>query len=235
MNSTKLNAALAAPGSLTYVSTATTGGSLLAATTYFARVSALMAAGPVPTVFESLAAAQGAGQLTGAGNTNTVTISFAVVPGATAYAVYFGLTGAPRYYATVPASAAVAGVITVTITSDPTATTSRTVLGASTALAGNAFLAGGDATLLQAAGTSGPGAVAGTPFIAGRLATVQNPTGGAIVLQGSSDGVTFNVNQVLDRNGVAIGANVPTLASIDIVLPNYLVAASAGLILLGSP
>jgi hypothetical protein len=224
MNSLKLNIALVAPGSPTYVGTATTGGSLLAATTYFARASALMASGSQPVVFESLASAQGAGQLTGAGNTNTITFSFTTVPGASAYAVYMGLTGATRYYTTIPASAAVAGVITVVILSDPTATTSRAPLGASTALAGNSFIAGGDVTLLQANAVSGPGAVAATPFIATRNATVHNPTAGTITLTQSADGITFTAF-----------ATCLTLTETDVTLPNYLVASAAGAYLLGGP
>ena len=220
MKSLALNITGAAPV-LTYASTAVTGGTLTAATTYFYRVSAIMAYGSDGVVVETLAVAQGAGQLTGAGNLNTVTITWTAVPGATGYKVYGRLTGAPFLIATL------GNVLTFTdtgATAYPLSTTAP--LGASTFLAGNAFAPGAGGSFV-AASPATPDlrtAIAGsavTPFMAGQLATVFNPTGGTITLNLSPDNVTFGA-----AGYIAIAVLSDTFK--DITLPNYLYASAAG-------
>ena len=217
MNSVKLNIALAAPV-LTYASTASTGGTLADSTTYFYRVSAIMAYGPQPTVVESLAVAQGAGQAVSSGTaTNTVTITWTAVPGATGYYVYGRLTGAAVYLATVPAG-------TLTYTDTGAALGTKVVLSASTALAGNAFIGGANAGTLLFGGNT-PAPVVKSPFTQGKNITVYNPTGGTITLTGSDDNVTFTAL-----------ATVLTLSFVDIAtLPNFVVASAAGAYALGGP
>lgn len=89
--STLLYAALATPVNAAF-STATTGGTLAAATYYY-RVSALDANG------ETLASPETSQVTTGA--TSTVTVNWGAVPGATGYKVYGRTTGAELLIATV--------------------------------------------------------------------------------------------------------------------------------------
>lgn len=234
MNSLKLNVALAAPV-LTYASTATTGGTLTAATTYFYRISPIMAVGPggpqpgaatgSTGQFEGLAVAQGAGQLTGAGNTNTVTITWTAVPGATGYNVYGRLTGAPFLMTTTGS-----GTLTYTDTGAQALGT-QTVLGASTALAGNSFLPGPNVGAYSSASAAG---TVSSPFVAGRTVSCINMTGGTITITGSDDGITaFSGTKIVNAAGTAVGV-VTTLQVVDLVLPNFAVASAAGLFVLGS-
>lgn len=227
MNSLKINAALAAP-TLTYASTASTGGTLADSTTYFYRVSAIMAYGPGPTIVESLAVAQGAGQAVSSGTaTNTVTITWTAVPGAVGYNVYGRLTGAAKLLATVNA-------LTFTdtgATAYPLGT--QVVLTTSTALAGNSFLPGGNAGTLLFNGAVTP-SVAASPFTAGRVVTVVNVSGGALTLTGSADGITFTNGAVVSPAGASAGGSLANLSFTDIVLPNFLTGSAAGLYILGS-
>ncbi len=99
LNFQKINITGAAPV-LTYASTASTGGTLADSTTYFYRVSAIMADGS-GSVFETLAVAQGAGQAVSSGTaTNTITLTWTAIPGATGYRVYGRLTSAAKLIAT---------------------------------------------------------------------------------------------------------------------------------------
>lgn len=221
----KLNITGAAPA-LTYVGTSPTGGTLPQSLTYFYRVSAIMAAGADGAVFETLACAEGAGQAIGAvGNLSTVTISWTAVPGATGYRVYGRATGAEKLIATL------GNVLTFTDTG-PTAypLSATSVLGASTFLAGNAFLPGGN--------VGGTGSFVGlfpatpdlrtpapntapSPFLAGRTVVVHNPTAGTITLNISPDNVTFG--------GTGYTAiTLLTLTYTKVLLPNYMYASAAG-------
>jgi hypothetical protein len=218
----KLNITGAAPA-LTYASTATTGGTLAAAT-YFYRVSAIMAAGADGSVFETLACAEGAGQIT-TGSTSTVTITWTAIPGATGYRVYGRATGAEKLIATL------GNVLTFTdtgATAYPLSATS--VPGASTFLAGNAFVAGASAGGTGSFVGLSPAtpdlrtpvaSTAPSPFVAGRTAVIFNPTGGSITLNLSPDNVTFGGT---GYTAVAVGS----LAFVKMLLPNYLYASAAG-------
>lgn len=90
-----LNAALATPVNAAFT-TSTTGGSLAATTAYWYRVSAINAYG------ETLASAE-TSITTGAGATNTVTVNWGAVAGATGYKVYGRTTGGQLLIATVGA------------------------------------------------------------------------------------------------------------------------------------
>lgn len=85
--------ALATPVNAAF-STATTGGTLAAAT-YFYRVSAINANGETPASTET-------SQVT-TGTTSTVTVNWSAVPGATGYNIYGRTTGAQQLIATVGA------------------------------------------------------------------------------------------------------------------------------------
>jgi hypothetical protein len=220
----KLNVTGAAPV-LTYASTASTGGTLADSTTYFYRVSAIMAAGADGAVFETLAVAQGAGQAVSSGTaTNTVTITWTAVPGATGYRVYGRLTGAAKLIATL------GNVLTFTDTGATAYPLSATVVPvASTFLAGNAFLPGGSGSTGSFVGLSPASpdlrtpiaSTAPSPFLAGRTVVVSNPTAGSITLNLSPDNVTFG--------GTGYTAIVlPTLSYTKVTLPNYTYASAAG-------
>jgi hypothetical protein len=218
----KLNITGAAPA-LTYASAATTGGTLATAT-YFYRVSAIMAAGADGAVFETLACAEGAGQAV-TGPTGTATITWTAIPGATGYRVYGRATGAEKLIATL------GNVLTFTdtgATAYPLSTTA--VPGASTFLAGNAFLpgasAGGTGSFVGLSPATPDlrtpvASTAPSPFLAGRTVVVSNPTAGSITLNLSPDNVTFG--------GTGYTAIVlPTLSYTKVTLPNYMYASAAG-------
>lgn len=212
----------AAPA-LTYASTASTGGTLADSTTYFYRVSAIMEAGSDGTTYETLAAAQGSGQAVSSGTaTNTVTITWTAVPGATGYRVYGRLTGAARLIATL------GNVLTFTdtgATAYPLSTTQ--VLGASTFLAGNYFGPGSqNFTSIVAPATpdlrtpaAGPTAV--SPFLAGQQVLILNLTGSTITFHQSPDNVTF------DGTGYA-SFTVASNAFRSVTLPPFMYASAAG-------
>ncbi len=206
---------------LTYASTASTGGTLADSTTYFYRVSAIMEAGTDGTVYETLAVAQGAGQAVSSGTaTNTVTITWTAVPGATGYRVYGRLTGAAKLIATV------GNVLTFTdtgATAYPLSTT--VVLTTSTFLAGNYFGPGsGNFSLIAPASPdlrTAVGTSAATPFLAGQTACLLNLTGGTITFNLSPDNVTYG-----GTGYTAIAVLTNTFAYV--TLPNFMYASAAG-------
>jgi len=220
MRSVKINITGAAPV-LTYASTASTGGTLADSTTYFYRVSAIMAAGSDGAVFETLAVAQGAGQAVSSGTaTNTVTITWTAVPGATGYRVYGRLTGAAKLIATL------GNVLTFTDTGATAYPLSATVVPvASTFVAGNSFAPGGGSFVGAAPATPDlrvpVPVVAGSPFLAGQQVTLFNPTGSTITFHQSPDNVTF------DGTGYA-SFTVAADAFSDVTLPPYIYASAAG-------
>lgn len=177
---------------LTYASTASTGGTLPDSTTYFYRVSAIMEAGTEGTVYETLAVAQGAGQAVSSGTaTNTVTITWTAVPGATGYRVYGRLTGAAKLIATL------GNVLTFTDTGATAYPLSTTVVPvASTFVAGNYFGPGGGGFVpTSVASPDLRGAAFNTavsPFLAGQQVLILNLTGSTITFHNSPDNVTFD-------------------------------------------
>jgi len=227
LNFQKINVTGAAPV-LTYASTASTGGTLADSTTYFYRVSAIMASGADDTVFETLAVAQGAGQAVSSGTaTNTVTITWTAVPGATGYRVYGRLTGAAKLIATL------GNVLTFTDTGATAYPLSTTVVPvSSTFLAGNSFVPGAGGFVARAPATpdlaipSNPAAGA-SPFCAGFPAVIHNPTSGSITVNLSPDNVTYG--------GTGYTAIVvPAISYANVTLPNYMYASAAGAYLLGT-
>lgn len=224
MQVVKVNVTGAAPV-LTYASTASTGGTLPDSTTYFYRVSAIMEAGSDGTTYETLAVAQGAGQAVSSGTaTNTVTITWTAVPGATGYRVYGRLTGAAKLIATL------GNVLTFTDTGATAYPLSTTVVPvSSTFLAGNYFGPGGNA---YARTTQAPtpdlaiplGTVAPSPFMAGQQVLAMNYSGGSITLNLSPDNVTFG-----GTGYAAVVCADKTWTSI--TLPNFMYASAAGVYL----
>jgi hypothetical protein len=214
---------------LTYASTASTGGTLADSTTYFYRVSAIMESGSDGTTYETLAVAQGAGQAVSSGTaTNTVTITWTAVPGATGYRVYGRLTGAAKLIATL------GNVLTFTDTGATAYPLSTTVVPvASTFLAGNYFGPGVRGfTPITAAATPDltlpvAGASAQSQLLAGQPGTLLNLTSGTLTFHLSPDNVTFNGTGYAD---VAVLTN--TFAQITI--PNFMYASAAGGYLLSS-
>jgi len=229
LSSVKINVTGAAPV-LTYASTASTGGTLADSTTYFYRVSAIMEAGSDGTTYETLAVAQGSGQAVSSGTaTNTVTITWTAVPGATGYRVYGRLTGAARLIATL------GNVLTFTDTGATAYPLSSTVVpGASTFLAGNYFGPGAQGFRQLAAPVTpdltlpAPGATAGSPFCAGFPAVISNPTSGSITVNLSPDNVTFGGTGYA---AVVCAANSYTNLP---EIPNFMYASAAGAYLLGT-
>jgi hypothetical protein len=212
---------------LTYASTASTGGTLADSTTYFYRVSAIMEAGTAGTTYETLAVAQGAGQAVSSGTaTNTVTITWTAVPGATGYRVYGRLTGAAKLIATL------GNVLTFTDTGATAYPLSATVVPvASTFVAGNYFGPGGSPFVVLAPATpdlrTPTGTTATTPLLAGQPGTLLNLTSGTITFNMSPDNVTFG-----GTGYTAVAVLTNTFAQITI--PEFMYASAAGGYLLSS-
>ena len=229
LSAVKINITGAAPV-LTYASTASTGGTLADSTTYFYRVSAIMQAGSDGAVFETLAVAQGSGQAVSSGTaTNTVTITWTAVPGATGYRVYGRLTGAAKLIATL------GNVLTFTDTGATAYPLSTTVVpSASTFVAGNYFGPGGDNFFpLHSAATPdlnlpASAATAGSPFVAGFPAVIYNGSTGSITVNLSPDNVTFG--------GTGYTAVVCAAYSMTNLpeIPAFMYASAAGAYLLGT-
>ena len=146
-------AQLAAPVNATFT-TATTGGTLTDLTTYYYRVAAVNAQGG--TSLASTETSLETGNSTA--NTNTLTVKWAAVTGATAYKVYGRSTGAELFMATVSAptlqfvddgSITPAGAL-------PAATTSNVTLnlyqGTSSTLGSDKVLGGVPATAIATSG-----------------------------------------------------------------------------------
>jgi len=91
-------AQLAAPVNATFT-TATTGGTLLDLTTYYYRVAAINSAGGSSLASTETSLETG----NSTANTNTLTVKWAAVAGATSYKIYGRSTGAELYMATVSA------------------------------------------------------------------------------------------------------------------------------------
>lgn len=252
MQSLKLQVAIPTPATVTYVSTSTTGGALAAATTYMIRVTAIVAVGaggPQPGTtnagfFETTGGAEGAGQLTGAGNTNTITVSWAAVGaptsqgGPTHYGIYAGTTGAEKLVGYQAAQANNTGTQTFTWTGLAPFTQTTTTVPAGNAALGNCFYRGGSVGALspltgQIGGQPLVAYPANTPFQVGRQVCVVNMTGGTITLTGSDDGITFSAAKVVNSLGVQTNS-FATQTITDIILPNYLVASGAGLYILAA-
>lgn len=214
---------------LTYASTASTGGTLPDSTTYFYRVSAIMQAGSDGTTYETLAVAQGAGQAVSSGTaTNTVTITWTAIPGATGYRVYGRLTGAAKLIATL------GNVLTFTDTGATAYPLSTTVVPvASTFLAGNYFGPGADNWVpITAAATPDltlprAGSTVPTPLMAGQPGILLNLTGGTITFNLSPDNVTYG-----GTGYTAIAVLTNTFANVTI--PNFMYASAVGGYLLSS-
>lgn len=215
-----LNITGAAP-TLTYASTASTGGTLPDSATYFYRVSAIMAYGSEGKFVETLACAEGAGQAVASGTaTNTVTITWTAVPGATGYRVYGRATGAEKLIATL------GNVLTFTDTGATAYPLSATAVpGASTFLAGNAFVPGGGGFVGASPATpdlaTPVAAVAASPFLAGQQVLILNLTGSTITFHQSPDNVTF------DGTGYA-SFTVASNAWKSVTLPEFMYASAAG-------
>lgn len=222
MQYVNINVTGAAPV-LTYASTASTGGTLADSTTYFYRVSAIMEAGSDGTVYETLAVAQGAGQAVSSGTaTNTVTITWTAVPGATGYRVYGRLTGAAKLIATL------GNVLTFTDTGATAYPLSTTVVPlASTFVAGNYF-GPGSGGFVQVVPPVTPdlklpvfGSSPASPFMAGQQVLILNLTSGTVTYHQSPDNVTF------DGTGYA-SFTVATNSFASVTLPPFMYASAAG-------
>lgn len=252
MNSRKLNIAIPTPATVTYASTAATGGGLATAT-WYARVTAIVAVGaggPQPGTtnngfFETTAGAEGAGQAV-VGPTGTMTFTWAAVGSPTSqggvshYGIYCGTTGAETLVAYIPAQNDNVGTQTFTWTGLAPYTNSLAIaVPAGNALLGNSFHRGGGVGPLSpqvglVAGTPMIAPPAVTPFTTGRQVTVVNMTAGTITLSGSVDGgVTFAQANVVNQAGKQT-SSFATLTMTDIILPAYTVASAAGLYILGA-
>lgn len=253
MQSLKLQIAIPTPATVTYGVTSTTGGALAAATTYMVRATAIVAigaGGPQPGTtnlgyFETTGGAEGAGQLTGAGATNTITVTWTAVGAATSqggpthYGMYAGTAGAEKLVGYVPAINDNTGTQTFTWTGIAPYTQTTTNVPAGNAVLGNCFYRGGTAGVLspqvgQIGGQPLLAPPANSPFNVGRQVTVVNVSGGSITLTGSDDGITFTAAKVQSPLGRTAGGALVDKSFTDIVLPNYLLASAAGLYILGA-
>ena len=148
-------AQLAAPVNATFT-TATTGGTLLDLTTYFYRVAAVNAQGG--TSLASTETSLETGNSTA--NTNTLTVKWAAVTGATSYKVYGRTTGGELFMATVAAptlqfvddgSITPAGALPTSATTDVTLNLYQ---GISSTLGSDTVIGGVPATAVASSGGS---------------------------------------------------------------------------------
>ncbi len=236
MNVLPINIAIASPTPTT--ATATTGGTLAAATYYYKAVARMVygPSGGLPGVTGStgefhVVAGVEASQIT-TGTTSTVTVTIPGVAGVTHYDLYRSTaTGTEVYLTTVVAAAQAASTVFV----DTGAITPGVVTAASitanvpTLGVGNSFVAGGQVGGLIAGQLQGGTAV--TPFLAGRNFVISNPTAGTITVSYSPDGVIAGATVKALLTASYFDSQLSGFGG----LPNFIVASAAGAYLIGSP
>ncbi len=193
-------AALATPVNATFA-TATTGGSL-AAGTYYYRVAATNAAG-------STVASTETSKVVPAGtSTNTVTVNWAAITGATGYKVYGRSTGAELLMATITSGLTTTWLDTGAVTPSgalPTATS------ANSSMAGDLTLAGA-LTVNTSISSAGNIATAGILFINSLI--YSNSAAGYCLLTGYVDTGDTGVRSNVANGATAIGVKVSNNATL---------------------